>query len=84
MFVVQQIWGIALFFTGAWILSLCSKWEREDAAKLSDPRNRYGRRKSDIMKPKSARGTFMTFVGVGMTLGGMILFLTYSNLSDIS
>ncbi|MCH8157160.1 MAG: hypothetical protein IID18_05310, partial [Nitrospinae bacterium] len=73
-FVVQQIWGIALFVTGGWILSLCSKWEREEAAVRSDPRNRYGRRKNDIMKPKSARGTFMAIVGVVMTMGGMMCF----------
>ena len=39
-----------MFFVGGWILSTCSKWEREDAVKLKDPKLMYGHRKSDIVK----------------------------------
>jgi hypothetical protein len=72
---IEQVWSVVIFFVGSIILNTCSKWEREDQAILQDPRNRYGRRKSDMVKPKSLRGTLMTILGSGLCLGGMILFL---------
>lgn len=77
---IEQVWAVVMFFVGSYILSACSKWEREDQAILKDPRNRYGRRKSDIVKPKSLRGTLMTVLGAGLCLGGMILFLMHVSL----
>ncbi|MBT5869269.1 MAG: hypothetical protein HOH38_10570 [Nitrospinaceae bacterium] len=74
---VEQIWSVVMFFAGSFILNTCSKWEREDQAILKDPRNHYGRRKSDIVKPKSIRGTLMTLMGAGLCLSGMILFLLH-------
>jgi len=37
----------------------------------------YGRRKSDIVKPRTLRGTLMTLLGAGLCLGGMIVFLLH-------
>ncbi|PIP71920.1 MAG: hypothetical protein COW89_09345 [Nitrospinae bacterium CG22_combo_CG10-13_8_21_14_all_47_10] len=74
---MEQVWAIAMFFLGSFILSTCSKWERDEQAILKDPRNRYGRRKSDIVKPKSLRGTIMTLAGTLLCLSGMILFLLH-------
>ncbi|KMP12523.1 hypothetical protein UR09_00165 [Candidatus Nitromaritima sp. SCGC AAA799-A02] len=84
MFVTQQIWGIVMFFAGGWLLGHCSKLEREDAERMKDPKMRYGRRQSDIVRPKTIRGTVMTFLGGFLALGGMILFLMYSQLTDIT
>ncbi len=75
--VAEQYWAIAMVLFGSFILSTCSKWEREEQQVLKDPRNRYGRRKSDIVKPKSMRGTVMTVAGTLICLGGMILFLMH-------
>ncbi|MBT3920953.1 MAG: hypothetical protein HOF21_00090 [Nitrospina sp.] len=75
--VVEQVWATVMFILGSFILSTCSKWERKEQAIAKDPRNRYGRRKSDIVKPKTLRGTIMTVMGTGLCLGGMILFLLH-------
>ncbi|HAK37613.1 MAG: hypothetical protein QGG38_07875 [Nitrospinaceae bacterium] len=64
-----------MFFVGGWILSTCSKWEREDAVKLKDPKLMYGHRKSDIVKPKSMRGAFMTITGLLLSVSGIVMFL---------
>ena len=72
--VVEQAWAIVLFLLGAFILNTCSNLERKEQAFFKDPRNRYGKRKSDMIKPKTLRGTLMTLVGTGLCLGGMILF----------
>ena len=75
--VTEQIWALVMFALGSVILSTCSNWEREEQALAKDPRNRYGKRKSDIVKPKTLRGTLMTLLGTGLCLGGMILFLLH-------
>jgi len=67
-----------MFFVGGWILSTCSKWEREDAAKLKDPKLMYGRRKSDIVKLKSMCGVFMTITGLLLSVSGIVMFLMYT------
>ena len=74
---VEQVWAVVMFLLGSFILSTCSKWERKEQASLRDPRNLYGRRKSDIVKPKTIRGTLMTLAGTGLCLGGMILFFLH-------
>ena len=74
--VVEQVWALAMFFLGSTILSTCSKWEKEDQAILKEAKS-YGRRKSDIVKPRTLRGTLMTLLGAGLCLGGMILFLLH-------
>ena len=51
--VAELIWALVMFALGSVILSACSKWEREEQAIAKDPRNRYGKRKSDIVKPKT-------------------------------
>lgn len=75
--VVEQVWAIVMFVLGSFILKICSKWEKADKNYASDPRNRYGKRKSDIVKPKTLRGTLMTTLGTCLCLGGMILFLLH-------
>ena len=76
IFVVEQVWAI-VFFLGAFVLNICSRLERKEQEFLKDPRNRYGKRKSDMVKPKTLRGTLMTLKGTGLCLGGMILFLMH-------
>ena len=58
--VIEQVWAIVLFLLGAFILNTCSSLERKDQEFLKDPRNRYGKLKSDMVKPKTLRGTLMT------------------------
>lgn len=70
-----QLAGIGMVFLGGWILSFCSKMERKKQEKWKDPRARYGRRKTDIVKPNSAKGTILTLVGTMISLGGMILIM---------
>ena len=74
--VVEQVWAVVMFFLGSFILSTCSKWEREDQAILKESKS-YGRRKSDLVKPRTFRGTVMTVLGAGLCLGGMILFMLH-------
>jgi len=73
---VEQIWAVVMFFFGSIILNICSKWERKDQAILKEAKS-YGRRKSDIVKPRTLRGTLMTLLGAGLCLGGMIIFLLH-------
>jgi hypothetical protein len=75
--VIEQVWAIVLFLLGAFVLNTCSRLERKEQEFLKDPRNRYGKRKSDMVKPKTLRGTLMTFTGTGLCLGGMILFMMH-------
>lgn len=58
--VIEQVWAIVLFLLGAFVINTCSRLERKDQEFLKDPRNRYGKRKSDMVKPKTLRGTLMT------------------------
>ena len=58
--VIEQVWVIVLFLLGAFVINTCSRLERKDQEFLKDLRNRYGKRKSDMVKPKSLRGTIMT------------------------
>ena len=58
--VIDQVWAIVLFLLGAFVINTCSRLERKDQEFLKDPRNRYGKRKSDMVKPKTLRGTLMT------------------------
>ena len=74
--VIEQVWAIVLLLLGAFVLNTCSRLERKDQEFIKDPRNRYGKRKSDMVKPKTLRGTHMTLTGTGFYLGGMmILFM---------
>ena len=58
--VIEQVWAIVLFLLGSFVINTCSRLERKDQEFLKDPRNRYGKRKSDMVKPKTLRGTLMT------------------------
>ena len=75
--VVEQVWAIVLFLLGAFALNICSRLERKEQEFLKDPRNRYGKRKSDMVKPKTLRGTLITLKGTGLCLGDMILFVMH-------
>ena len=71
--VIVEVWAIVLFLLGAFLLNTCSRLERKEQDFLKDPRNRYGKRKSDIVKPKKLRATLMTLTGIGLCLVGMAL-----------
>ena len=58
--VIEQVWVIVLFLLGAFVINTCSRLERKDQEFLKDPRNSYGKRKSNMVKPKTLRGTLMT------------------------
>ena len=58
--VIEQVLAIVLFLLGAFVLNNYSRLERKDQEFLKDSGNRYGKRKSDMVKPKSLRGTIMT------------------------
>ncbi len=74
---VEQVWAVVMFVLGSFILNTCSKWERADQAALKESKS-YGRRKSDIVKPRTVRGTIMTILGTGLCLAGMILFIIHA------
>ena len=73
---VEQVWALVMFFLGSIILNICSKWEKRDQAILKESKS-YGRRKSDMVKPRTFRGTIMTLLGGVLCLGGMILFVIH-------
>ena len=75
--VIQQVWAIVWLLLGAFVLNTCSRLERKDLEFIKDLRNRYGKRKSDMVKPKTIRGTHMTLTVTGFYLGGMILFMMH-------
>ena len=75
--VIEQVWAIVLFLLGAFVLNTCSRLERKEQEFLKDPRNRYGKRKSDIVKSKRFRGTLMTITGRSLCFGGMVLFMMH-------
>ena len=74
---IEQVWAIVLFLLGVFVLNTCRRLERKEQEFLKDPRNRYGKRKSDIDKPKMLRGTLMTITGTGLCFGGMVLFMMH-------
>ena len=74
---IEQVWAIVLFLLGFFALNTCSRLERKEQEFLKNPRNRYGKRKSDILKLKRVRGTLMTLTGTGLCLGGMVLFMIH-------
>ena len=75
--VIEQVWAIVLFLLGAFVLNNYSRLERKDQEFRKDPRNRYGRRKSDMVKPKMLRCTDIILTGTGFCLGVMILFMIH-------
>ena len=75
--VIEQVWAIVLFLLGVFALNTCSRLERKEQEFLKNPRNRYGKQKSDILKPKRFLGTLMTLTGTGLCLGGMVLFMMH-------
>ena len=75
--VIEQVWAIVLFLLGAFVLNTCNRLERKEQEFLKNPGNRYGNRKSDILKPKRLRGTLMTLTGTGLCLGGVVLSMMH-------
>jgi hypothetical protein len=75
--VIEKVWAIVLFLLGVFVLNTCSRLERKEQEFLKDPRNRSGKQKSDIVKPKMLRGTLMTLIDAGLCFGGMVLFMMY-------
>jgi len=75
--VIEQVWAIVLFLLGAFVLNNYSRLERKDQEFLKDSGNRYGKRKSDMVKPKMLRCTHITLTGTGFCLSGMILLMMH-------
>ena len=75
--VIEQVWAIVLLLLWAFVLNTWSCLEKKDQEFLKYLRNRYGKQKSDMVKPKTLRGTHMTLTGTGFYLGGMILFMIH-------
>jgi hypothetical protein len=75
--VIEQVWAIVLFLLGAFVLNNYSRLERKDQEFLKDSGNRYGKRKSDMVKPKMLRCTDIILTGTGFCLSGMILLMMH-------
>jgi hypothetical protein len=75
--VIEQVWAIVFLLLGAFVLNTCSRLDRKDQEFIKDLRNCYGKQKSDMVTPKTLRGTHMTLTGTGFYLGGMILFMMH-------
>ncbi len=74
----EQVWGIVLFFAGAGILHLCSRWEQKENQIMRDPRNRYfAQFQKEFMLPRSVRGVVMLILGFFTSLGGITLFFMF-------
>ncbi len=69
-----QVWGLSLYIVGSLILTMCSKMEHAQDAHFRDPRNRMGKRPGEVKKPKTFRGSVMTFFGLSLCLIGAVLF----------
>ena len=65
---IEQVWAIVLFLLGAFVLNTCSRLERKEQEFLKDPRNRYGKRKLYMVKPRKHRGTLIHLTGTGSLL----------------
>ena len=73
---IEQVWALAMFFLGSTILSTCSKWEKEEQTILKESKS-YGRRKSDLVKPRTFRRAVMTLLGAGLFLGGGLVAVIF-------
>ena len=76
----KQIIGMVLFFAGIGLLTWCSKVEREQLAKMRDPRVKWSYidaegKKRDEVKKRNLRSTLVTLIGGGMALYGFLSFL---------
>jgi hypothetical protein len=80
LLVEEQFWAIGMVLFGAFILNVCSKWERDEKKIASDPRNRFGKKNTKKTKPKTIRGNIMTTAGFLLCAGGMVLFLMHVKL----
>ena len=76
LLVIQQVWAVVMFFLGSFILSTCSKWEKKDQAILKESKS-YGRRKSDLVKPRTFRGGRHDPAGCRPVFGRHNSFMVY-------
>ncbi len=71
-----------MFLIGLGVLTACSKWETKNRGKLKDLKmlERYGRRKRDATAtlPFVLGGMALTFLGSGLALVGLCLFIATS------
>lgn len=75
-----QIIGTALFLLGIWILSYCSKVEKQDrdnVRKLKYRQSRYQDRRVKIAnaRTREARGTVLSLGGYSVAMAGIITFI---------
>ena len=76
-----QVWGLCLYIVGSLVLTMCSRMEHAQDVKFRDPRNRMGKRPGEVKKPKTLRGTIMTYFGLGLCVLGSILFFMNIDMS---
>ena len=75
-----QIIGTALFFVGTWILSYCSKVEKEDKDRLKKIKyrqTRYQDRRAKGLGKEAfqLRGTVFSLGGYSVAMAGIITFI---------
>jgi hypothetical protein len=74
----NQVYGLLLFFFGAFVLTLCNRYERKVDEKLRDPKQRWmllDGVKDGVVRRKSIIGTLLTIVGGAISLAGLVFFL---------
>ncbi|MDH5763847.1 MAG: hypothetical protein OEZ51_12760 [Nitrospinota bacterium] len=76
----DQILGAVLFVVGMFLLSWLAKTEREQQAKMRDPRLKWsyidaeGKKREEVKK-RTSRSIIVTIIGGGMALYGFLSFL---------
>jgi hypothetical protein len=69
--------GNCFFLMRAFVLNTCSRLDRKEKDFFKDSLNRYGKGKSDMVKPKTLRGTVMILKGKGLYLSDMVLHMMH-------
>ena len=80
MISVPQMWALAMFCAGVFILSFCGKMEHKERQRRSSDKYKWEVANKKIKaEAKGAAGTLMTVLGGALALGGVIVFLANSN-----
>lgn len=78
--VTGQIIGTVLFFVGIWVLSYCSKVEKQDKDNMRKIRYRQPRYQDRNVKISDARtyevrGTVLSLGGYTLAMAGILMFI---------
>jgi hypothetical protein len=73
-FTGEQVWGLSLYIVGSLLLTWCSKMEHAQDVKFRDPRYRMGKRPGEVKRPKTLRGTVLTYIGFTLCVVGSVMF----------